>query len=109
MVVKKVKIVQFYTYVKVKVQLFYTYVKVKVLKMVVKKVKIIQKPTVVFGIPLSDSSENIDMQLYNKDLKLSRINYDLCKKFSFRADIERFDNKIGPILLAHVIKSRTLK
>ena len=68
-------------------------------------------PPVVFGCNLSsyDSSENIDMQLYNNDLKLSRINYDLCKKFSFRVDIERFHKKIRPILLAHIVQSRTLK
>ena len=76
-----------------------------------KKITFDPLPPVVYGcnMPVSDSSENIDMQLYNNDLKLSRINYDYYKKFSFRVDIERFHKKIRPILLAHVKQSCTLK
>ena len=73
-----------------------------------KKVTFSLLAPIEFGISMCNQPENIDIQLYNNDLKLSRINDDLCKKISFRADIERFNCKIGPILAAHVIKAKAL-
>ena len=71
-----------------------------------KKVTFSLLAPIEFGISMCNQPENIDIQLYNNDLKLSRINDDLCKKLSFRADIERFHCKILPILAAHVKKAK---
>ena len=73
-----------------------------------KKVTFSLLAPIEFGISMCDQGENVDMQLYNNDLKLSRINDDLCKKLSFRADIERFNRKIRPILVVHVNKAKAL-